>query len=213
MIGLVAVVVLPIADEFSWVVHAASWVGSVFGSGSSGSPETVSVSSVTLVTQTWLADETKAVNYYCKRAKSGYCVSVPFVQAIMMQESGGNPTAGSYAGAMGLMQVMPSHFTAAQSPFSPLTNIMAGVGYLDENDALFQGNLPLVAAGYNAGSGIPEDWIQEYQSSNWSVIEQNPAVELYSGGQTYDYVNAVMGYFATFSGLATGPGVTHAGTL
>jgi len=156
-------------------------------------------SAVQLVTGYWLTDETNAVDYYCALARGRPCVTVAFVQAVMMQESGGAVTASSSAGAQGLMQVEPSHFALGQDPLDPVTNIMVGVSYLDQLDAIFNGNLPLVAAGYNAGPNAVETWEVEYATSSWSALAAQPDVESYSGGQTFEYVSYVMAYFAVFS--------------
>jgi soluble lytic murein transglycosylase-like protein len=133
---------------------------------------------------------------------SAFCVSVPFVQAVMMQESGGNPWTASSAGALGLMQVMPSHVSKGQDALDPATHILAGVEYLDALDRAFQGNLPLVAAGYNAGGGAVAAWAKELGTSAWPVLAQSPVVQAYADGQTYAYVSYVMGYYAYFSALA-----------
>lgn len=159
-----------------------------------------------LVTTQWLPQETAAVSYYCARVRGRPCVNVAFVQAIMMQESGGDVLAGSSAGAEGLMQVEPSHFAPGQNPFDPATNIMVGVGFLDQLDAEFGGNLPLVAAGYNAGPGAPEDWITTFHTSNWSVLSQEPEVQSWGANQgttTEEYVNYVMAYYTQFSLVAS----------
>ncbi|CCF85415.1 M23 family metallopeptidase [Nitrolancea hollandica] len=55
------------------------------------------------------------------------------IAAIMGIESGGNPNAQSGAGAMGLMQVMPFHFTAGDNPFDPYTNVRKGAQILRSN--------------------------------------------------------------------------------
>lgn len=55
------------------------------------------------------------------------------ITAIMGVESGGDPNARSGAGAMGLMQVMPFHFTAGENPFDPYTNIKKGASILKAN--------------------------------------------------------------------------------
>ena len=106
--------------------------------------------------------------------------------------------AGSPAGAVRLMQVEPSHFIADQNPLEHYTNVLVGVGFLNQLDAIFHGNLTLVAAGYNAGPGIPEAWEAEFGTSNWGALETKPAVELFSDGQTFDYVSYVMQYHAAF---------------
>lgn len=163
---------------------------------------------VQAVTVTWLGLEEQTVNYYCTRAAERHepCLDLPFVQAIMMQESGGDPNATSSAGAIGLMQVMPSHFSQGQNPYDPLTNLMVGVRYLDSLDVQFQGNSPLVAAGYNAGGGEVQYWVQTFGTSSWDALSQIPDIQGYAGGQTYAYVNDVMSYYDQFRSTSTGPG-------
>lgn len=154
---------------------------------------------VRAVTRAFLPQEEAAVARGCARGGPRPCVGVPFVQAIMMAESGGYPLAYSSAGAEGLMQVEPSHFRPGQNAFSPATNIDVGVALLDSLDRTFDGNLALVAAGYNAGPGVPEEWEREFGTSSWVVLEANPTVESYSGGQTWNYVTEVLAYYERLS--------------
>jgi soluble lytic murein transglycosylase-like protein len=82
-------------------------------------------------------------------------VAPALVRAIIQTESGGDPRAVSPAGAMGLMQLMPSNVQDAgvSDPFDPAQNIMAGTqqlaGYLKQ----YHGDLDLALAAYNAGPG------------------------------------------------------------
>jgi soluble lytic murein transglycosylase len=75
------------------------------------------------------------------------------VKAVMMAESNGNPHAISHKGAQGLMQIMPdtAQFLSLRDPFDPEENIQAGARYLKILNELFNGNLELVLAAYNAG--------------------------------------------------------------
>jgi soluble lytic murein transglycosylase-like protein len=50
--------------------------------------------------------------------------------AVACWESGGDPNVVSSAGAIGIFQVMPFHFTALENPYDPSTNIRVGVGVL-----------------------------------------------------------------------------------
>ncbi|HVM71626.1 MAG TPA: transglycosylase SLT domain-containing protein [Anaerolineales bacterium] len=92
----------------------------------------------------------------------------PNLAATVMQiESCGNPRALSRAGAMGLFQVMPGHFTASDDPYNPDTNALRGLAYLKRSLAAANGNATLALAGYNGGIGVigrPESsWQPETQ--------------------------------------------------
>ena len=92
----------------------------------------------------------------------------PNLAATVMQiESCGNPRALSRAGAMGLFQVMPGHFTASDDPYNPATNALRGLAYLKRSLTAAKGNATLALAGYNGGIGVigrPEStWQPETQ--------------------------------------------------
>ena len=74
------------------------------------------------------------------------------VATVMQIESCGDPRAISRAGAMGLFQVMPYHFSENEAPYDPDTNAKRGMAYL--RNALDRYNDPRLAmAGYNGGIG------------------------------------------------------------
>ena len=76
-------------------------------------------------------------------------------RAIIQAESAFNYKARSRAGALGLMQLMPS--TAERfgvlDPFDPRQNITGGVKYLKWLQDYYAGDLTRVVAAYNAGEG------------------------------------------------------------
>lgn len=90
----------------------------------------------------------------------------PNLAAVVMQiESCGDPRALSRAGAMGLFQVMPFHFAAADEPYVPDTNAARGLAYLARALAAAEGDARLAFAGYNGGISVinrPEStWPEE----------------------------------------------------
>lgn len=81
-----------------------------------------------------------------------YGVPSALIKAVCLAESGMDPDAKSYAGAMGLMQLMPA--TAAglgvDDPWDPVQNIDGGTRYLKQQMKTFS-TTRLALAAYNAG--------------------------------------------------------------
>ena len=86
------------------------------------------------------------------------------IQSIISRESNFNSNAVSPKGAIGLMQLMPQTAKRfnVKDPFNTKDNIEGGVAYLDYLMKLFDNDLELALAAYNAGennvmnySGIP----------------------------------------------------------
>lgn len=78
-----------------------------------------------------------------------------FIHAVIKQESNYDPKAVSYAGAQGLMQMMPGTAKrfGLKDPFDATANVAAGTKYLKWLLARFDGDVSLALAGYNAGEG------------------------------------------------------------
>lgn len=84
-------------------------------------------------------------------------VDPALVHAVLNVESSGNPRAISTAGAIGLMQLIPStakRFGVSKDMlFNPDSNIKAGIAYLKWLMILHNNNKVLAIASYNAGEG------------------------------------------------------------
>jgi soluble lytic murein transglycosylase-like protein len=102
-------------------------------------------------------DSERAHRYdaYIRGAARRYQLPESFVRAVIHTESRFSPSAVSPAGAMGLMQLMPStaKFLGVTAPFDPRQNIYGGCKLLRLLANRFNGDMVLVAAGYNAGPG------------------------------------------------------------
>jgi len=111
----------------------------------------------------------------------------PNLAATVMQiESCGDPRARSSAGAMGLFQVMPFHFSVTDSPYNPDTNAARGLAYLARSVDAANGDARLALAGYNGGIGVIDrgEWTwsaqtKRYVQYGWPIYQdaRNGATE------------------------------------
>lgn len=89
-----------------------------------------------------------------EEAANTYGVSSIILKSIAKAESGFNPSAVSNAGAVGIMQLMPSTAAAlgVSNSYDARENIMGGAKYISQLLSNYQGNISLALAAYNAGS-------------------------------------------------------------
>jgi len=122
----------------------------------------------------------------------GFRVDRALIYALIHQESKFNPKAKSWAGARGLMQLMPgtASFVAGDRAyrrgkraqlFKPEHNLELGQRYLEIllNDKNINGDLFLLAAAWNGGPGNLNKWRRQnsYQDDPLFFIESIPARE------------------------------------
>jgi soluble lytic murein transglycosylase-like protein len=119
------------------------------------------------------------------KASDKYRIDSTLIKAIIKAESNYNHRAVSSKGAQGLMQLMPSTAATLQvkDSFHPENNIDGGVRYLRYLMNLFNGNLPLVLAAYNAGEN--------------AVLRHNYRIPPYQ--ETQSYVRRVLRHLDSYN--------------
>ncbi|WP_240806724.1 transglycosylase SLT domain-containing protein [Polyangium spumosum] len=112
-----------------------------------------------------------------------YRLPEELIRAVIKCESDFDPRAVSPTGAQGLMQLMPATALRMQvrDAFDPRENILGGSRYLRVLANMFNGDLELTVAGYNAG----ENAVMRYQGI--------PPYE-----ETQGYVGCVVGHYRSF---------------
>lgn len=102
------------------------------------------------------AVQVSAIDTAIAEAAERFRIPAGWIRAVILAESAGNPHAVSRAGAMGLMQIMPSTWRELRdrhrlgdNPFDPRDNILAGAAYLRAMHDRF--GSPDFLAAYNAG--------------------------------------------------------------
>jgi soluble lytic murein transglycosylase-like protein len=92
---------------------------------------------------------------HIRQAAVLYQIPEDLIRAVIQVESDFDPRAVSPANARGLMQLMPetAERMLVTDVFDPRQNIFGGVRYLRVLANLFNGDIELTVAGYNAGEG------------------------------------------------------------
>jgi len=109
------------------------------------------------------------------QAATLYQIPAELIRAVMQVESNFDPRAVSPVGAQGLMQLMP--FTADRMMVTdimdPRQNIFGGTRYLRILANLFNGDIHLTVAAYNAGEGAVMRYggIPPYQETRHYVVK------------------------------------------
>lgn len=88
-----------------------------------------------------------------EEASATYKVERELIYAVIIAESRCKNMARSRAGAMGLMQLMPrtAAWLGVKSPYGVRDNIFGGAKYLSHLLGLFDGDMKMALAAYNAG--------------------------------------------------------------
>ena len=101
-----------------------------------------------------------AYDEFFQKAADTYHISVDLLKAVAKQESGFQSNIVSSAGAIGIMQLMPStaEYLGVTNPYDPEQNIMGGAKLLSELYERYNGNLDFTLAAYNAGAGSVDNY-------------------------------------------------------
>jgi soluble lytic murein transglycosylase-like protein len=133
----------------------------------------------------WLAarhDRRSKYDAIIERYAARYDVDPTLVRAVIQVESNFNPHCVSNKGARGLMQLMPgtARRFGVTNIHDPEQNIHGGVRFLSYLIRLFNGDLPRVLAGYNAGENavLKHGGIPPYEETSTYVVR---AMTVYHG--------------------------------
>ncbi len=125
------------------------------------------------------------------------------VHAIIRQESSFDPDAKSSAGALGLMQLMPSVASVVAKRLNinyrpswlitrPEYNVKLGKLLLQQKIRSFENNYALAVAAYNAGPSRVRDWIDDNGDPRGNKIDMVDWIELIPYTETRGYVHRVL---------------------
>lgn len=143
-----------------------------------------------------LQADSSTYDHHIRRSSRLYNVDPFLIKAVIKTESDFDCFALSKKGAQGLMQLMPA--TAKElnvrNPFNPYENIDGGTRYLRDMLELFDGNVALSLAAYNAGPTL----VRRLQR-----IPRN--------SETVRYVKKVLAYYKGYRGYLPGDTVLASG--
>lgn len=135
------------------------------------------------------------IRYYDEKARARYAkhireaarankLDVALIHAVISAESGYNPLARSSKGAAGLMQLMPETAKryGVKNRLDPAQNIHGGARYLRDLVRMFNNDLQLAVAAYNAGEN--------------AVVKYGNRIPPYR--ETMTYVPRVMTYYRKY---------------
>ncbi len=123
--------------------------------------------------------------------------------AIARRESEFDPVVVSHAGAQGLMQLMPTTaqqvatelgeaYSFAWLTTNPAYNARLGSAYLAGLSKQFDGNIIMMAAGYNAGPHRPKSWMERAGDPRGRAVEvMVDWIEMIPFNETRNYVMRV----------------------
>lgn len=133
-----------------------------------------------------------------------YNVEEAFIYAIIRQESTFRKKVRSSAGALGLMQVIPStariisrkyniRLRNMKKMYKPKTNLNIGTAYLSHLAKRFNNHPVLIAAAYNAGPRQVNKWLKTLPNR-----ETDLWIETLPWHETRNYLKNIMAFYAVY---------------
>jgi hypothetical protein len=159
-----------------------------------------------------LASRNPGLASLIRQAADRHQMDPDLIHAVVRVESGCNSRAVSRKGAMGMMQLIPATARrfGVENPFDPEQNIEGGTSYLKYLLGLFDGNLALSLAAYNAGEnsvlregGIPpfpetREYVRRVRSFYQPVLASNASESRAGAG------NSALGVWSAKRPVRTG---------
>lgn len=160
--------------------------------------------------QLWKSAYPQAFEQEVTHFSQQFGIEKEFIWGLMRAESHYKQDISSPVGARGLMQLMPHTATQVSrllgdESFDPAllvlpeVNIRLGTSYLQRLAKKFKGQLPLMAAGYNAGPHRVESWL-----ATFGHLEMDEFIEHIPFVETRKYVKKVTRNYGVYRALYNG---------
>lgn len=132
-----------------------------------------------------------------------YKIDPLLIAAIIKNESTFNPLATSRAGALGLMQIMPStaeelahelkiDYVNTDELYKPEINIQFGFYYITKLQKRYNGNIVFALAAYNAGIKKSDEWMARFKG------EEEESIKYITFPETKKFVKNVLNTYKWF---------------
>ncbi|MBN8828718.1 MAG: lytic transglycosylase domain-containing protein [Sphingobacteriia bacterium] len=159
---------------------------------------------------------------YPKIKKDNYLVEHALIMSVIRQESNFHQHAKSSAGALGLMQLLPTtakelakkvglQYNLKKITADPNYNVMLGQYYLHRLMNNYDSNVYLTLMAYNAGGGNVKKWLNNMgnPTSLRRVDDIINWIESIPWAQPRDYVHTILGNLSIYRGLVNPVQKTH----
>ena len=138
-----------------------------------------------------------------KKVKNLKILDDSFILALIRQESEFDSKANSFAGAKGLMQIMPAtgkllskkvglNYSRAKLTENDFYNLQLGSYYITDLYNEFNGSIYMALAAYNAGPHRVTRWIKRFGDPRTGKIDPIDWIELIPFSETRNYVQRVI---------------------